>query len=82
MLGGRFKAQKVEASAPAMASASRVTGFFKTQMENRPVLSTDRKLGRQGSSEASASSDIAQPPSSLDPSPEPSAKKVEEKDEI
>ena len=42
MIGGRFKAAKVDvSSAPKIASASRLTGLFKTQMANIATPSSD-----------------------------------------
>ena len=44
MIGGRFKAAKVDvSSAPKIASASRLTGLFKTQMANIAAPSADVK---------------------------------------
>jgi hypothetical protein len=45
MIGGRFKAAKVDvSSAPKIASASRLTGLFKTQMANIATPSEDSQL--------------------------------------
>ena len=44
MIGGRFKAAKVDvSSAPKIASASRLTGLFKTQMASIAVPTVDLK---------------------------------------
>src|SRR5581483_9651631 len=45
MIGGRFKAAKVDvSSAPKIASASRLTGLFKMQTANIPAPNTDAQL--------------------------------------
>jgi hypothetical protein len=44
MIGGRFKAAKVDStSAPKIASASRLTGLFKTQMASIAIPTEDLK---------------------------------------
>lgn len=81
MIGGRFKATRVDSSSAATASVSKLTGLFKTQMASIPAPPVDFRPIRATSSTATQITPAENPSENLEKTDLPK-EGIEDKEDI